>query len=307
MKKNLYKSLGLATIIIVVGIVIYFRNVVKPSKVREHYNEGASVNREIREERRAERLYRTEEEVKSKEKVVIFDEKVDELTRSLNSLEAKIQTRERFCLKTLNEVIENDDYIDIKDPMYDDIESVLGLFNRVLNESMFRPEADELFSQVFKAVESTPKVDPKLLFARIERIDICRDPKALNFVDTIFEAYRIREWPTSVRDKIVPEVFSLLKESVPSNRSVENLLYFTNVLLIMSDNGLIPASYTTELEDLSRRVNENHSMFKDLFGDERKRDANYIILSDYLRRNDELGIELRQVSSDIENVLGVGY
>ncbi|PIK13747.1 hypothetical protein [Halobacteriovorax sp. JY17] len=307
MKKNLYRILAFATIAIVVGVIIYFRNVVKPSHVREHYNEEASANRILREDRRVEREFIAQTVEKRVKKVEVFDQRVDDLNKSLNLLEEKVQVREKYCLKNLNETIENDDYIDIKDTMYEDLDQVMTKFSRVLNEAMFRPEADELFSAVYKAVESNPKVDPKLLFSRLERIDICRDPKALNFVDTVFEAYRIKGWPTSVRDRLATEVFTLLKETVPRNRSVENLLYFTNILLIMSDNGLVPLNYSTELEDLSRRINENHTMFKDLFGNSQNREANYISLSDYLRRNEELSIELRQTAGDIENVLGVGY
>ncbi|ATH07295.1 hypothetical protein BIY24_04890 [Halobacteriovorax marinus] len=307
MKRNLYKILFISSLIIIVASIIYFRNVVKPTNLREHYNEIATENREKVSERRIE--IEKEEELYPKKVTAkpIFDKQVSELNFKLNKLEEQVQVREAYCLKSLNETIQNENYIDIKDSMYEDLDDVRSKFSTVLNEAMFRPEADELFAEVYKAVESDPKIDPRLLFARLERIDICRDPKALNFIDSVLEAYRLRKWPTIVRDQLVSEVFTLVKETVPKNRSVENLLYFTNVLLIMADNGLVPLSFSTELEDLSRRLNENHSMFKEVFGPRQGREANYISLSDYLRRNEELGIELRQISRDIENNLTLGY
>jgi len=307
MKRNLYKILFISSLIIIVASIIYFRNVVKPTNLREHYNEIATENREKVSERRIE--IEKEEELYPKKVAAkpIFDKQVSELNFKLNKLEEQVQVREAYCLKSLNETIQNENYIDIKDSMYEDLDDVRSKFSTVLNEAMFRPEADELFAEVYKAVESDPKIDPRLLFARLERIDICRDPKALNFIDSVLEAYRLRKWPTIVRDQLVSEVFTLVKETVPKNRSVENLLYFTNVLLIMADNGLVPLSFSTELEDLSRRLNENHSMFKEVFGPRQGREANYISLSDYLRRNEELGIELRQISRDIENNLTLGY
>lgn len=307
MKSNLYKILAISICAIIIGAIIYFRNIVKPSKVREHYNDAAKVSRELRESAKAARVVESKDlypKVKSKP---IFNEKVDQLNRTLNDLEEKIQVRETYCQKSLNETIETDEYIDIKDSMYDDLDEIRTKFSKVLNQAMFRPEADKLFSTVYTAIESDPKVDPRLLFSRLERIDICRDPKALNFIDSVLEAYRLRKWPQELRDQLVSEVFTLLKETIPKNRSVENLLYFTNILLIMSDNGLIPLSYTTELEDLSRRVNENHTMFKEIFGQRRSREENYISLSDYLRRNNELAIEIRQLTGDIENNLTLGY
>lgn len=307
MKKSLYKILLLATLLIIVGATLYFKNVVKPTHVREHYNEDAKVNRAIRVVRSQEKQKSDIERYQKAEKVHIFDKQVDDLNRNLNVLEQKIQVRQTYCLKALNDTIEGDDYIDINAEMYNDVELIKQKFSTVLNEAMLRPEADELFSTVYKAVESDPKVDPRLLFARLERIDICREAKSLNFIDTVFEAYRLKNWPKSVGLEILTEVTTVIKDSLSKNKSVENLLYFTNALLIMSDNGLVPATYTTELEDLSRRINENHSMFKEVFDDRQSRESNFISLSDYLRKNDELSIEVRQVTSDIENFLGLNY
>ncbi|GEM_PF-3979445 len=307
MKNSLYKILLFSALLIIVALTLYFKNVVEPSHVREHYNEDAKESRAIRKARVEEIEKSEKERYQRAEKVQIFDEEVDELNRGLNILEQKIQSRQIYCLKVLNETIESDEYIDINTEMYNDIELIKEKFSTVLNEAMLRPEADELFSTVYKAVESDPKVDPRLLFARLERIDICRDAKSLNFIDTVFEAYRLKNWPRSVGIEILTDVTTVIKSTLEKNKSVENLLYFTNALLIMSDNGLVPANYTSELEDLSRRINENHSMFKEVFGNQQTREDNFITLSDYLRKNEELSIELRQVTADIENVSGINY
>ena len=56
MKNSLYKILLLSALLIAVAITLYFKNVVKPAHVREHYNEDAQENRAIREVRVQEKI-----------------------------------------------------------------------------------------------------------------------------------------------------------------------------------------------------------------------------------------------------------
>ena len=284
--------------------VYYYNNYAAPKNVRVHYkNQRAKeIKREsIFESKSLESVAAKSETDNAKDKDDYNRGEFNKLMEKLNSTERKLKERKKYCNKTLSEVLPNDDYIDLNDEMYDEVSDVMEAFEEVLNRSMFRPEAMEAYSLIGNLVEEEYPIDPLIMYKRLERLDICRDPKALNFVDTVLESYKQKKWPANIRDKIINQIFALLTTSVAVNKSIENILYFNNIALIMADNGLLPKSYSEELEDLGKRMNENHNLFKEGFGPRQTRETNLISLSDYLRKNEEYSSTLLQYISDIQD------
>lgn len=286
--------------------VYYYNNYSAPKNVRVHYNTQSSsevVRETIFEGKAKDSIKTLDDTQKAKEKDDYNRAEFNNLMQQLNVVERKLKERKKICDTTLNEVIPTDDYIDINDEMYDEVSTILEAFSTVINGAMFRPEAMEAYSLVSTLVEEEYPIDPLIIYKRLERLDICRDPKALNFLDTVFESYKQKKWPQNVRNKLINESFNLLTSSISKNKSIENLLYFNNMVLIMADNGLVPKSYSTELEDLGRRMNENHNLFRESFGPRQTRETNLIGLSDYLRKNDEYSDILLQHIGDLQDQL----
>ncbi|OUR96780.1 hypothetical protein A9Q84_10590 [Halobacteriovorax marinus] len=291
--------------IVGVGLLInYYQNVLKPGHVREYHKNQNEMNRSrtfFVDNAPKELVKKSAINTLSNQETANYDkDDFQRLTSKLSTLERALKGRDKYCLKNLNEVLPDDRYIDVNDQIYQEALMVVDMVSGVLDDSMLRPEADGAYQVMYEIIESNYPVDPLIMFNRIERLDICRDPKALNFIDTVFEAYRAKKWPENIKKSLLGEVFSAMKETVSKNHSVENLLYFNNLLLIIIDNGALPNHFSDELEDLGRRINENHNFFKEKFGPRQTRESNMTNLSDYLRRSEELSNELSQSLSDIE-------
>lgn len=279
----------------------------QPENVRDHYKKQNEINknRKFFVDNSSKKLIKKASKVLESEKVDFDKSEFNRLSRKLSSFEKSLKGREKYCLKNLNEVLPDDRYIDVNDEIYTEAAMVVDMLTGVFDDSMLRPESDGAYQLIYEIVENNYPVDPLIMFNRIERLDICRDPKALNFIDTVFEAYREKRWPENIKKLLIAEVFSAMRETVPKNHSVENLLYFNNLLLIMIDNTALPSQFTDELEDLGKRINENHNFFKEKFNPRQTRETNLNALSDYLRRSEELSTELNQSVSDIESVMGL--
>jgi len=282
----------------------------QPDHVREHYNNQKKLD-ELNKKRTffvdnaPKELVKKSKNINSLDSTTFDKLEFNKLSKKLNSFERSLKGRDKYCLKNLNEVLPDDRYIDVNDEIYVEASMVIDMLSGVFEDSMLRPESDGAYQVIFEIVENNYPIDPIIMFNRIERLDICRDPKALNFIDTVFEAYKEKKWPENIKKTLIGEVFSSMRETIPKNHSVENLLYFNNLLLIMIDNGALPAHYSDELEDLGKRINENHNFFKEKFNPRQTREVNMNGLSDYLRRSEELSSELSQSLSDIEAAIGV--
>lgn len=310
MKKHKNTILILVGLALVLSTIFYYRNHLEPKTVRDHYQKQEKLTDGFF---KAKTNSVSRKHLKENEKLKLVEKNSNDASRKefndlmsrLNSVERKLKQRQKICAQVINEILPNDDYIDINDEMYDEVELVVEAFTQVVNGAMFRPEAMSGYSIIRTLVEEEFPVDPFIIHKRMERLDVCRDPKALNFIDTIFEAYQHKKWPKNVRDKLINEVVNLFNGSIEGNKSIENLLYFNNLFLIMADNGVVPNSVTEDLEELGRRMNENHILFKEGFGPTQTRETNLRAIGDYLRSNDEFAEELNQQISDIYEQLEI--
>jgi hypothetical protein len=308
MKSFNNKTLIFTLVCAVLFGIYYYNNYSAPKNVRVHYkNQIRNSSKKIAMPKsdRLEKAVKISETDQAKERDDYNRGEFNRLMEELNSSERKLKKRKKICNSTLNEILPTDDYIDLNDEMYDEVTSILEAFTTVVNGAMFRPEAMKAYSLISTLVEEEYPIDPLIIYNRLERLDICRDPKALNFIDSVLESYKQKKWPINVRNNLINEVFNLLESSVAGNKSIENLLYFNNIALIMADNGLIPKSYSEELEDLGRRMNENHNLFKERFGPRMTRETNLVSLGDYLRRNEEYSASLLQHVSDIQDQIDI--
>jgi hypothetical protein len=291
----------------VLAAVYYYFNHLRPRSVRVHYKvQDLDKKKSHRKALIANKQKVNSLDVKKRKEEDDFNrEEFNKLMSRLNNIERRVKDRSRICSDILIEVLPNDDYIDINDEMYDEVNDIIEAFVGIINGAMFRPESMSGYSIINSIIEEEYPIDPLIMYKRIERLDVCRDPKALNFIDTVFEAYNQKKWPINVRNKLVNEVVNLFNASIEGNKSIENLLYFNNLFLIMSDNGVIPKTYTEELEDLGRRMNENHNLFKEGFGPRQTRESNLVALGDYLRQNEEFASDLSGHVSDIYEQLEI--
>ncbi|WP_127717012.1 hypothetical protein [Halobacteriovorax sp. HLS] len=290
------------------GLIYYLKNNLTPELAREHHGKEALVitkKESIFQKKNIQQLKKLSPTELAKKSDDYNREEFNKLMKALIDVEASVKERQKVCSQTLNNVLPNDDYLDINTIMYNDFDSVVENFRAVLNGAMYRPEVDQGFTIIHSLIEEEYPIDPLIMYKRLERLDICRDPKALNFVDTVFEAYRLKKWPKNVGNQLILESFELLTNSLRTNKSVENLLYFNNLILVMADNEILPKTYLEDLEDLGRRMNDNHNIFKESFGPRHTREKNLMALSDYLRRNDEYATDLLQHVTDLKYQLEI--